>query len=224
VYTGKTTQPIACAFAAAGVYAVTGTCWAGTGAGVSGSLTVNVVGQSFTNQPACWVGMERAWDVASVAPEAVLQADSRLFFEQTGTLAGNGQELGLLIDQNEPRSIVARLGAGGPILASTMARGFNLWSASQTYLKVVRQYPDGSQLVEMLLVLSPVMADLTVELDTIVAGVIFEDGTTTKTLSATDFSANGCATVRFIRPASARTSVCHTIKVFQGADLAGYRH
>lgn len=225
VYTGKTFQPIACGFPTPGAYTVKGTYLSSSGTLQSGALTVFVVGHDFTTKPACWVGMERLWDIPTIAPGVVLQADNRLFMEQTATLGEGGQEYGMYIDQNEPRTILARMNSqNGPILDSTQARGFHLWGAGDTYLRIVERYPDGSQLVEMQLVMSPVLPDLTVELDTIVGGVMFEDGTVTKTLTAADFNARGQCPVRFIRPASARTSTCHSIKVYQGADLVGYLH
>ena len=219
---GRTSQPIACRFRFSGVYTVTGTYTPPSGSAQSRSITVNVVEQSLTNQPACWVGMERTWDVPNVPPEAQLEMDSRLFCEQTASLPDNGQRFSLLADQNEPRSIIARLGPGGPILDSTRTRGFNLWSGSQAYTRVVAQSTNGFQMVEMLLIVSPVLPDVTYEIDTIVGGITFDDGTTKKTLAATDFDARGQYFVRFIRPVTARTSVCHSIKAFQGADLVGY--
>jgi hypothetical protein len=221
-YTGRIRQPIACKFPAAGTYTVTGTYTPARGAAISGSISVDVVEQNLTNSPACWVGMERTWDLPHVAPEAVLEADSRLFVEQTATLTNNGERFGLLADANEPRSIIARLGQNGPILDTTRARGFYLWSGSQAYTKIIKKYPDGSQLVEMLVICSPVPPDVTFEIDTIVGGITFDDGTTTKILTATDFDNLGRCSVRFIRPATARTSVCHSIKAFQGSDPVGY--
>ena len=111
------------------------------------------------------------------------------------------------------------------MLRTTSAKiaGFRLWTGADTYTKLVQTYADGSQLVEMLLVLSPVPADLSVQMDLIAGGVIFTDGTTSKTFGAADFDALGQCKVQFIRPAGARTSVCHSIKVFQGAALVGYQ-
>jgi len=72
-----------------------------------------------------------------------------------------------------------------------------------------------------LLVWSPVLPDLTVEMDVIVSGVVFEDGTTTKVLTPPDFDVLGQAVVRFIRPASCQTSVCHAVTVWQGPAALG---
>jgi hypothetical protein len=220
-FAGRTAQPLAYCFTNAGVFTVTGTYAPGGRASRSRSITVTVVGYNFTNYPASWVGYQRVWDLPNVAAEVVMQADSRLFFQPTASLTNNGEEFSLRPDLNEPRSIVARLGANGPILDSVREQGVNLWLDNQTYTRIIQVYPDGSQLIEMLLVWSPVLPDLTVELDVIVSGVMFDDGTTTKILTPADFDALGQAAVRFIRPAYAHTSVCHSVTIRQGPAVLG---
>ena len=217
-------EQITRAFGDAGVFVVRGTYLSPGGVSQSGSVTVNVVGYNFSGQPDCWVGMDREWDMPGLPPEATLAADPQLFLETITALPDGSADMDLLTARNEPLYLVTRLGANGPVLASTAAKGFNLWSGIDTYTKVLEAYPDGSELVEMLLVMSPVMPDVTVELDIIVGGVIFDDGTTTKVLTASDFDALGQYKVRFIRPASAATSVCHSITVFQGNNLVGILH
>jgi len=76
----------------------------------------------------------------------------------------------------------------------------------------------------MVMVSSPVEPNVSFLLEPIVSGVIFDDGTTVKTLTATNFDALGQCSVRFIRPATAHTSVCHSIKAYQGNYQIGYRH
>ncbi len=221
-WTGLTMQPIARQFTAPGAFTVTGTYSLTNGSPQSGSITVNVVGQVFTNNPDCWVGWERTWDLASIPPQAVLSADTRLFFEPLARLANHGERFGLVSDQNVPRYILARLGTNGPVLDEAAATGFQLWSASRTGARVIQVYPDGSQLVETREILSPVLPDLTVRLDVIVGGVTFDDGTTSKTLAPADFDALGQCVVHLIRPASATTSTCYSISVFQGSTLIAY--
>jgi len=99
-----------------------------------------------------------------------------------------------------------------------------VWSGNQAYTKILQVYPDGSQLVEMLMVASPVNTTVTFVLQPIVSGVMFDDGTTLKTLTSTNFDVLGQCPVRFIRPASAHTSVCNSIKAYQGNYQIGYRH
>jgi hypothetical protein len=220
-FAGQTAHPLAYRFTNAGVFTVTGIYAPGSKASKMGSITVTVVGYNFTNYPAVWVGYQRIWGLTNVATSVVMQADPRLIFQQSAVLINNSAQFSLLADLNEPRSIVARIGAQGPILDSAQERGVDLWTDNQTYVNILQVYPDGSQLVEMLLVLSPVLSDVNVELDVIVGGVMFDDGTTTKILTPVDFDGLGQATVRFIRPASAQTSVCHAITVWQGAAPLG---
>jgi hypothetical protein len=204
---------------------VAATYTAASGATQSGSVTVNVVQQNLPNvQPAAWTGMQRNLFLASLAPETVLQADPRLSSTLIGTNANGQAGLTLATAQNEPLSLVARLGTNGPVLDSVQVMGFDLWSGDQTHTKVEQVYPDGSQLVAMPIVVSPVNTNVTYVLDIIVSGVIFDDGTTQMTLTAADFDALGQTVVRFIRPASVRTSVCNSIRAYQGSYQVGYRH
>jgi hypothetical protein len=213
--------PHPCQFNQPGVFTVTGT-YAGT-VPQTGNITVDVVDYAFPNNPDCWVGWERYWDLTNIPPEVALQADSRLVFELTTALPDNGQRIGLLTAANEVRKVVARLGTGGPILDSTRVNGFEFWTPSDTYTRVLRADTNGNQIVEAMLVLSPVPSDLLVQMDVNAGGIMFSDGSISKALSASDFDSLGRCKVQFLRPAGARTSVCHSIKVLQGADLVGWQ-
>jgi len=202
---------------------VTGT-YASAGGNLSGSIIVKVVQQNLPNGlPACWTRMPRVLTVPNPAPGVVWQADARLNCYLDGTNANGDMRLAIQTDDNEQRTILARLGANGPVLDSTRITGFDVWSGAQARLTIIKTYPDGSQLIEMLLISSPVEPDVTFVLEPIASGVIFEDGTITKTLTASDFDELGQYRVRFIRPASVHTSVCHTIKAYQGNQQVGYR-
>ena len=221
--TRNVTQTYAYQFRKAGVFTVSGTYLPPkNGPTQSGSITVQVVDESITNNPDCQVGQERIWNVTVVPPTAVLATDARVFYESIAPLPGGGIETGLIVDQNEPRYLLSRLGTNGPVLASAQANGFQLWSGSGTYTKVLQTYADGSQLLESMVIMSPVLPDLTVRLDVIAGGVTFDDGTTSKTLTATDFDALGCCLVHYNRPAASKTSVCTAVSIFQGSTLIQY--
>jgi hypothetical protein len=222
VSTTTADQPLPYLFASNGTYTVTATVTPKSGSPQTGSSVVKVVGHSFpNNNPACWAERRRDWDVQSVTTNVVLEADSRLSAEQTATLPDNGARLSLLIDQSEPRYIVSRLGGGGPILDSTTANGFRLFATPDTYNQVVETYPDASRLVETMEVLSPMLPNLTVQIRVIAGGVTFDDGTTYKELSTTDFDALGQYKLRFLMPDKAVTANCHRITVMQGAAWIG---
>jgi hypothetical protein len=204
-------NPIPIQFTNTGVFTVTGT----YNGNQSGSITVQVVGYQFPNSPDAWALNERYWDLTNLPAIAALDADQRLLFEALTPLP-TGERIGLMADQNEPRQVLARLGTNGPVLDSAQVKGFNFFSGAQTYTQILQTYADGSQLIETLLVLSPVPADITVRMDVTVGGVTFADGTTTKMFSASDFDSLGRCKVQFIRPAGDLTSVCHSIQLFQG--------
>jgi hypothetical protein len=209
-------------FSDTGVFTITGTYLPAQGQSLSGSITVTVAAQSFANNPDCWVGKPRNWNVPSVAAQVVLEADSQLFCEQTGTLPDNGVQLDVLTDESQPRYILSRLGTGGPILASASANGFRVFAAPDTYNHVVETYPDGSRLVEAMVIVSPMLPDLTVQIRVLAGGVMLDDGTTFRALTATDFDSLGQYKIRFILPASAKTVNCHSVTVIQGAfDMVG---
>jgi hypothetical protein len=184
-----------------------------------------VVQQNLPNvQPDAWTGMQRPLLLPSLAPEATLQTDSRLSCSIANVNSNGVVQLILATGNNDPLSMIARIGTNGPVLDSTTISGFDEWSGGQTYTRIVQAYPDGSHLIEMLLVSSPVETNVTFVLEPIVAGVIFDDGTVVKTLTATNFDALGQCPVRFIRPASVYTSVCHSIRAYQGNYQIGFRH
>jgi len=225
-YSGMTTRPASYQFATPGDYTVTGTYTPRSGGSQSGSVTVDVVPrqQLPPSQPDAWTGMERTLNLTNFAPEAALQTDSRLTCFVSGTNANGGIQLTLGADANEPRSMLARLGTNGPVLDSRQVQGFDVWSGDQVYTSIIQVYPDGSQLVQMLVISSPLETNVTFVIQPIVSGVMFDDGTTLKVLTSTNFDALGQCPVRFIRPASAISSVCNSIKAYQGNYQIGYRN
>jgi len=215
-YNTTAAQPVPCRFSTAGTYTVNAVYTPQTGAALTGSITVKAVGYNFPTNPVCLTSVIRNWPLTNVPLEIVLAPDPRFRMVQT-----NLGSLGLLIDQNLPRTLVARLGKAGPILASATAQGLRLFATPETYNTVVEQYSDGSQLVETMDVLSPVRPDVTVQIMVIVGGVTFDDGTTFKELTAADFDALGQCKVRFLLAAGVQTANCHGIRVMQGASLVG---
>jgi len=88
---------------------------------------------------------------------------------------------------------------------------------------VVENYDDGSRLAETAVLLSPLLPQLLVRIDIVVGGITFDDGTVVKELDRSDFNPLGIARVRFIQPASARTSVCNLMRVYQDDQFVGAR-
>lgn len=215
-YNTTAAQPVPCQFSTAGTYTVNAVYTPQTGAALTGSITVKAVSYNFPTNPICLTSVIRDWPLTNVPPEIVLASDPRLEMVQT-----NPVSLSLQIDQNLPRTLVARLGNAGPILDSATARSLRLFATPDTYNTVIEQYPDGSQLVETMDILSPVPPDVIVQIMIIVGGVTFDDGTTFKQLTAEDFDALGQYKVRFLMPTGVQTPNCHAIRVMQGSSLVG---
>jgi hypothetical protein len=155
--------------------------------------------------------------------EVSIQADPRLRFDEVNRSADGGRRYRLQIDAPEPRYIVARVGPDGPILTAARADGFRLFAGGDTHLRVAEQHADGSRVDETVLLVSPVLPQLSVRMDIIVGGITFEDGTVTTILTADDFNSLGEILVRVLRPADALTSDCNTVKAYQGTELIGIR-
>jgi hypothetical protein len=217
-------QPLPYQFDQTGVYTVIGTVNDQNGVPQTGSLSVQVVSYTFPFIPACVANQSRYWTLTNVPPVTVFGADARILFEQTATLTNNGRQMKLMIDDNDPRVVLARLGTNGPVLSAVSLAGTRVYTDDQTYLQLVATYPDGTRVVETVVVADNLPPGAFIELDIFVGGVTFEDGTTVKRLTAADFDSLGQCKVRFLWPAGSITSVCHTVTVYQGDDTVGTRN
>jgi hypothetical protein len=217
-YTTDVFTPVPHWFSNAGAFTVTGI-YDGS---LSNTITVTVIGAAFPASTSAWVGQDRIWACPDIPNEAVVEADPQLTLTQIRYLPGGGREFDLMTDAIEPRYVIARLGTNGPVLAATVVEGFELYTGGDVSLIVVEVLPDGSQVIEMRTIQSPVPEGLTIKLAIIVAGITFEGGGTELTLDSDDFDEYGVNTVTFIRSASCQTSVCHTTKVYEGTQLIGW--
>jgi hypothetical protein len=195
---------------------------------------VSVV-EAFLDSPAARINRARYWICTNLPPGTVLDADPRLKLTLVSDQERNAQipalpsplpnehEYRVLTRSTEARQILARLGTNGPVLASATVQGFRSSAAPDTYLRLIDTNPDGSQLVETAFVIHPLPQSITAVARIIVSGVTFDDGTVTKTLSASDFDPLGICRVRFIRAAGVKTSVCHTFKVYDKGTLISWQ-
>ena len=104
------------------------------------------------------------------------------------------------------------------MLASATVNGFQIFSDDKTYVTYIQTYPDGTRLVEMAYVVSPLPPDISIQVSMYAPGVTFDDGTTTRIITASNFDALGCYKIRFLIPPTAKTSVCHISYLRQGTE------
>lgn len=219
-FVGRGSNSFPYRFTTAGTYQITGTRVPDGGTPEINYVTVQVIAATLESRPAAWAERSRLWTATNLPPGVMLDADPRIALQAIQETDTN-RLYGLTLKDEERHGLVARTEPGGSILDRTVADGFNLYSSTDTGLEVIQTFDDGSQLIEMTLVSTPVLRQIRVQVDLVVGGVIFEDGTISKSIEAADFNAIGEARVRFIRPASAETSVCHTTRVYQGNSFLG---
>ena len=177
---------------------------------------VEVVRSRFPKRnPAILMDAEQTLACPELSPRNLVEHDSEL--QLSAEVSGDGVKLLLLTHADRDLGLVSRLDDGGAI--SDAVQVTPVWADNGTYYRVAETYPDGSQLVEVSLLLGAVPEGTTVNLEIFVSGVTFDDGTRTKTLTAGDFDANGHITIRFIKARGVTTSVCHRTYIYQDGKL-----
>lgn len=214
-------------FAEAGSYGITTTFDDGQNPPVTHSVAVEVKKAKFADpDPVVALGYYRDWINPELPLDAVIESDGRMDVLELPPPAGGGRTFRLRADAAATRMVVSRLDDGtahGPILDRAEIKAVRASSGSQTGIYLVDEYADGSQLVEMRVVLSEVPDDLRLKFEIFVAGVTFEDGTTVKWFTKDDFNESGELTVRFLRGPGVTTSVCHRLYIYQGDQLLEVR-
>jgi hypothetical protein len=181
---------------------------------VSNSITVKVVGSSFSGVPFCVYGFNREWENPNIADEAVLEYDSFLGLYEEKT--GSGRLISLAPSEVKTGYVAARLGEDGSILASNKVTVINYTTHKEDgYYELIETFEDGSRLIEGKIILTEVPEDLEIHLVLFSSGVLFEDGTREKILTAADFDENGVCRYRMIKSATAYTATCHYIRFYQ---------
>ena len=177
---------------------------------------VEVVRSRFPKRnPAILMDVDETLDCPELSPRNIIEHDSEL--QLSAEVSGEGVTLSLLTHADRDLGLVSRLDDGGAI--SDAVQVTPVWADNGTYYRVAETYPDGSQLVEVSLLLGAVPEGTTVDLEIFVSGVTFDDGTRFRTLTADDFDANGHITLRFIKARGVTTSVCHRTYIYQDGKL-----
>jgi hypothetical protein len=177
---------------------------------------VEVVRSRFPKRnPAILMDSDETLFCPELSPRNLIEHDSEL--QLSAEVSGEGVKLSLLTHADRDLGLVSRLDDGGAI--SDAVQVTPVWADNGTYYRVAETYPDGSQLVEVSLLLGAVPEGTTVDLEIFVSGVTFDDGTRFKTLTADDFDANGHITLRFIKARGVTTSVCHRTYIYQDGKL-----
>jgi hypothetical protein len=203
-----------------GTIAVNATFAPGNGKAQEGQLLVHVVGGTLSASPVALVGSQRQWDNPHLYDEAVLEYDSHLSLVELPA-TGTSRSFSMLLGEDRPARVVARVGEDGPIVSSTTVEPVTYGTAADTGFVVLQRYSDGSQLIEGRITLSNVPADLELHFHIFAGGVTFDDGTIDKVFTADDFSDTGELRFRFLRAEDGYTAACHYIQFYQNGVLIG---
>ena len=177
---------------------------------------VDVVLSRFPKRsPAVLMDSARTLGCPALSPRCLLEHDDALAVE--ADVSDGGVSLALLARADRPLGLVSRLFEGGPICDAVQVTP--VWADNGSYSSVNGTEGEGFETVEVSLLLGARPEGVSVVLEIFVAGVTFEDGTRTKTLTADDFDEDGLAAVRFIRAPGVTTSVCHRTSIYQDGKL-----
>ena len=183
----------------------------------TGYAQVEVVSSRFPKRnPAIMIDRAQSLACPALAPRNLIEHDAALQVFAEARESG-GVDLTLLTHTDRDMGLLSRLDEDGPI--SDAVQVTSVWADNGTYYRVAQTYPDGSQLVEVSLLLGALAENMSVTLEIFVSGVTFEDGTRTKTLTAADFDENGRYVIRFIKARGVTTSVCHRTYIYQDGKL-----
>jgi hypothetical protein len=214
--------PVSYCFETTGVFTVCGTYMPEQGNVQSNTITVTAVDWDFGSAPSCWSTRKRNWQCTALPDQVHIEHDDEVNLHTAAN--SNGMwNCELSLSREKSCCTIARLDEEGPILANTEVRPINIYSTVETYVHLIETYPDGSQLIETGIVISPIVEDVTIRLELFVGGVTFEDGTVVKTLTAEEFDELGIYRARFIRGSGVDTSICHLLQAFQNGIQIGVR-
>ncbi|MDD4440726.1 MAG: hypothetical protein PHX41_02405, partial [Kiritimatiellae bacterium] len=208
--------PLDVALAADGPWTFTTQWTPVAGPPVTRVLTVSVYGGALPpEEPACLLGRKRDWACPGLTPGVTLQCGSGVSLSWSGTNAA------LTVSRMyAEHHIVARAGAGGPVLDSRRVNHFWVQAAVDSMLRIVERR-ETTQLWEQRMVCLNLPDTVTLELRIFVGGVTFEDLSLVKTLDASAVGGAGDCRFRMIRANSIGSSACHSIKAYQGGVFVG---
>ncbi|MDD3276226.1 MAG: lectin-like protein [Kiritimatiellales bacterium] len=173
---------------------------------------VNVVDWRFNGNPSCLKDSERSWECPDIAGETLVEQDASLAV--TRSLSGeNGTRFELLSSIDTEQCMIARLSEGGPIAAYALINTITQYSSE--FYRVVEEFADGSDLLELTLAFGNIPDDFRIRLDIFVGGVVFLDGTVEKEFTKADFDEQGVLKVLMVTSIG-KNSDCHHVKIFQG--------
>lgn len=215
-------EPVVHLFAEPGTYTVSASfAPAGGGEPTLATIQIKALRADVADPVLLYTGRTRTLSLPGLPTDAEVFPDASLYFLETQESIPRTFTIARSVPGDA--RVAFRLPGGGPVLKSATVRSLSLASDMDTWYGVVSIYPDGSRLIEMDVFMPDMKPGLRLRVDIIVAGVTFDDGSTTKWLTSEDFDENGTAKIRFIADPSIATSFCHQMTLLDGDTVLGTR-
>ena len=218
------TRPIPCAFDEAGTYVVSGEYTKGNQT-MPASITVRVIDWAFPEESlACMVGRERLWTV-DLPQGAVLETDDTVSLDIVSCtpITNNLSQITCSLTAktvNGEHVAVARICPGGAILDSTQLNPFWVQNATDGYFWTVERFED-SELWEVNSVVKNLPDSVDMQIKVIVGGVTLDDYALERWITNAAYDETGEYNFRLFHPNEAKSSTCHTFKVYQNGVFLG---
>lgn len=219
-YTVSASQPVAHRFTAGGAYAVTGV-FSNDTTTIQGTVSITVVDASLPSaRPAVWQSRKRAWTCPGLTTNLMVEGDVAFSVTRAN---GSASTLELLATDIEgPHAVVLRLSPGGPILDSRPIDGFWVAANVQGLYPVVERVTDGSRIVRNMVITRNLPSSVVLTLASWIGGVTFDDGSTWRTVLASDVNESG-EYVYFLVMGPSAYGMCHSLSATQYGVSVGSR-
>lgn len=218
-YKGAADEPHVHRFDSAGTVTLRIQVKEGKGRTLSNEVTVYVYEADFGEPFYVVSGQNLLWELPKVDLSLILESDQSLRLEEVWDAESNRSALvGFPEVGQYEKGVLARLPRQGAIVARGTVNGFILAQASLADdTEVLEVLGDGTRVIRAGYVLDgPVPADFSIFLSIWVPDTVFEDGQSTRILTAADFDENGRASLLFIKaPGDESNAICH---VFEARD------
>ena len=208
--------PFAAAFDVAGTHVLTA-----THGGQSATVTLHIHSADFGPPLSVRAYSPRSWTPLLLGPDHLVESDDRLTLAETTTDPETGPRTFVAaVHDAGNRYAIARLphdvaGAPSAILARATVNAFYLAYLDETTdAQIVNRYDDGTWLMRGSMVAVNLPPDILVRLTTYFQGTVFHNGDNVLWLDASDFDANGIATIHFEWAGSGDPRMCNYIHLF----------
>ena len=208
-------RPTPVAFPAAGTQDIEFSHRSADGRVSSGRYTVNVLPRVALESPLCVTDSRRLWTHSPLPDGVQTQFDSNVTVGQEPT--ANTFTLTTAIPQNQP--FLVRHGANGPILGAGEVKSVRLRSHDKAG-NIYESFGDPISTARMYVVVTGDLDGAEIRCTIVIGGVTFDDGTTTKSLRATDFDELGVGSLLFLKANTAHAN-CRTFRVWKDGVSVG---